>query len=357
VSTTNDHPEPDIAGSPEASEAPASRRKRRVLIVSAIALTVALVAGAVVTAGVVQAQQLEQAQADVDAAAAAAAADALAAAKTEADKLAQTIDGVLEALVDGDGEALLDVDVEQLVEARDALDGDYEDASSVRTATFAAVRELDVVLRFVLADGRATIPQVTLAGDDALSDLEQAVAALGGAPYGVPSSYAGRDDLVAAVLAAVLVARDAHYRALVVAEGTPAGGTTAPGGSTSSGGGTSGGGSSGGTNSGGGSSGGGGGGGGTTAPPPPPPPHPRAALCESLGFTNNTACLNNEPTYVTTNSAYVPLSSCIGQFAYGSHTPGFGGTSRPSYTFPWSYRIDYASSGLGTVRFFTCAND
>lgn len=343
MSTTNDHPEPDIAGSPEASEAPAPRRKRRVLIVSAIALTVALVAGAVVTAGVVQAQQLEQAQADADAAAAAAAADALAAAKTEADKLTQTIDGVLEALVDDDGEALLDVDVEQLVEARDALDGDYEDASSVRTATFAAVRELDVVLRFVLADGRATVSQVTLAGDDALSELEAAVAALGGAPYGVPSSYAGRDELVAAVLTAAQVARDAHDRALVVAGGTPAGGTNAPGGSTSSGGTTSGGGSSGGS-------------GGTTAPPPPPPPHPRAALCESLGFTNNTACLNKEPTYVTTNASYVDWATCsaAGAAAYGSHTPGFGGTSRPSYTIPWSYQIVYASSGLGTVKFYLC---
>lgn len=351
MSTANDHPEPDIAGSPEASEALAPRRKRRVLIISAIVLTIALIAGAVVTAGVVQAQQLEQAQADADAAAAAAAADALAEAEAEADKLAQTIDGVLEALVDDDGAPMLDVDVEKLVEARDALDGDYEEAADVRSATLAAVRELDVVLRFVLADGRATVPQVTLAGDDALTELEEAVAALGGAPFGVPSSYAGRDELVAAVLAAAQVARDAHDRALVVAEGTTDGGRTAPGGSTSSGGGTSGGASNGGTTSGGGSS---GGGGGTTAPPPPPPLHPRAALCESLGFTNNTACLNNEPTYVTTNASYVPLSSCVDPGAYGSHTPGFGGTSRPSYTFPWSYRIDYASSGLGTVKFFVC---
>jgi len=76
-----------------------------------------------------------------------------------------------------------------------------------------------------------------------------------------------------------------------------------------------------------------------------------------LGFTNNIACLDSYPTYVTTNAAYIPLANCLGQFSYGSHTPGFGGTSSPSYTFPWSYRIDYASSGLGTVKFFTCAND
>ena len=353
MSTTNDSLEPDTTGSPDTSGVPAPRRKRRALIVSAIALTLALVAGAVTTAGIVQAQQLQQAQADADAAAAAAAATALADAETEANTLARTIDGVLEALVDDEGEPVIDVDLDQLLEARDALDADYEEASDVRSATYAAVRLLDVVLRSVLDEGRATVPQVALAGEDALAALQDAFAALGGAPYGVSSSYADREALVAAVLEAVRAARDAHDQALVIAGGTTSGGTTAPGGSSSSGGGASGGGSSGGSSSGGGTSGGGSGGGSTT--PPPPPPHPRAALCESLGFgANGASCLANAPTYVATNSYYVPLASCVDPGAYGSHTPGFGGTSSPSYTFPWSYRIDYASSGLGTVRFFVC---
>ena len=353
MSSTNDSPEPDDHGSDHGSTGTpgtsASRRKRRTLIITAVAITVALVSGAVVTAGLVQTQQLEQAKADADATAAAA---ALGDAETEAGELAKTIDGVLEALAVENGEPVIDVDLEQLLQARDALEADYTDASDVRGASFAAVRELDLVLRSVLATGRATVAQVTLAGEDAVSALEDAVSSLGRAPYGTPSSYANRDQLVAAVLEAAQAARDAHEKAAIVASAPPAGGAPWTGGGSNAGGsGATGSGSAAGS---GGTTGGGtsGGSGGTTAPPPPP--HPRAALCESLGFTNNLACLNSEPTYVATNSAYTPLSSCVDPGAYGSHTPGFGGTSRPSYTFPWSYQIDYTSSGLGTVRFFVC---
>lgn len=358
MSSTNDSPEPDDHGSDHGSTGTpgtsASRRKRRTLIITAVAITVALVSGAVVTAGLVQAQQLEQAKADADATAAAAAAAALGDAETEAGELAKTIDGVLEALAVENGEPVIDVDLEQLRQARDALDADYTDASDVRGASFAAVRELDLVLRSVLATGRATVAQVTLAGEDAVSALEDAVSSLGRAPYGTPSSYANRDQLVAAVLEAAQAARDAHEKAAIVASAPPAGGAPSTGGGSNAGG-------SGATGSGsatgsGGTTGGGtsGGSGGTTAPPPPP--HPRAALCESLGFTNNLACLNSEPTYVATNASYLDWATCsaAGAAAYGSHTPGFGGTSRPSYTQPWSYQIVYASSGLGTVKFYLC---
>jgi len=73
-----------------------------------------------------------------------------------------------------------------------------------------------------------------------------------------------------------------------------------------------------------------------------------------LGFAGNGACLDNQPTYVQTNSFYVPLESCKAA-AYGSHTPGFGGTSVVNYQFPWSYQINYASSGLGSIQFYACA--
>ena len=74
MSSTNDSPEPDASGSDHRSTGTpgtsASRRKRRTLIITAVAITVALVSGAVVTAGLVQTQQLEQAKADADATAA-----------------------------------------------------------------------------------------------------------------------------------------------------------------------------------------------------------------------------------------------------------------------------------------------
>jgi hypothetical protein len=42
--------------------------------------------------------------------------------------------------------------------------------------------------------------------------------------------------------------------------------------------------------------------------------------------------------YIVTNANYVPYSSCPnGGGVYGGHDPGPGGTSRPSFGFPWSY--------------------
>ncbi len=354
MSTTNDTPE--LADAVTETDAPAppasspSRRRRRVLIGVGITLALALVAGAIMAVNTVQAQQLEQAQAAADTALAAAEAADLSDAVTEADELASTISDVLNALVDEDGEPVLELDLERLEKVRSALVDEHYTRTDAREATFAAVRELDRVLRVIIADGRAALAGVALAGEAEKESLQQAVQNLSAAPYGVSSSYADRDQLIEALLAAATVARDAHDKAAVVAGAPPVGGGTTAGGTTS-GENTSGGNTAGGDTSGGGNT---SGGGGTTAPPPPPPPHPRAALCTSLGFNNNLACLNNEPTYVRTNSAHVPLSSCVDPGAYGSHTPGFGGTSTPSYTFPWSYRIDYASSGLGTVKFFVC---
>ena len=350
MSTTKDTPEP--AGAAPEAETPSGvtaqppGRRRRALIGGAIALTLALVAGAIVTISTVQAQQIEQAQADAEAALAEADASALAEAVDEADELAVTIQKVLDTLTGEDGEPVLEVDLEPLEGMQSALVDEHSTRADARKVTFAAVRELDRVLRVIVADGRAVLAGVALAGEAEKESLQEAVQNLSAAPYGVPSSYADRDRLIEAVLAAATAARNTHDKAAVVAVAPPVGGGTTTGGTTS-----------GGTTSGGNTSGGGStsGGGGTTAPPPPPPPHPRAALCESLGFgANGASCLANTPTYVKTNSAYVPLSSCVDPGAYGSHTPGFGGTSTPSYTFPWSYRIDYASSGLGTVKFFVC---
>lgn len=346
MSTTNDVPEPaDAAPETEKSAgvaAPPPRRRRRALIGGGIALTLTLVAGAIVTVSTVQAQQLEQEQADTEAALAEAEAAALADAVKEADELAATIQKVLDTLTDEDGEPVLEVELERLEKLRLALVGEHSTRTDAREVTFAAVRELDRVLRVVVADGRNVLAVVTLAGEGEQESLQEAVQNLRAAPYGASSSYADRDRLIEAVLVAADAARDAHGKAAIIAEAPPVSGGTTTGGTTP-----------GRTTSGGNTS----GGGGTTAPPPPPPPHPRAALCASLGFTNNIACLDSYPTYVTTNAAFIPLANCSGQFSYGNHTPGFGGTSSPSYTFPWSYRIDYASSGLGTVRFFTCAND
>lgn len=358
MSTTNDAPEPaDAVTDTDAPAPPASspsRQRRRVLIGVGITLALALLAGAIVAVNTVQAQQLEQAQVDAEAALAEADAAAFAEAVDEAGELAATIQKVLDTLTGEDGEPVLELDLQRLEKVRSALIDEHSTRTDAREATFAAVRELDRVLRVIVADGRTALTAVALAGEAEKESLQEAVQNLSAAPYGMSSSYADRDQLIEAVLAAATAARDAHDKAAVVAGAPPVGGGTTAGGTTS--GGTN----SGGTTSGGNTSGGGNtpGGGGTTdpPPPPPPPPHPRAALCTSLGFNNNLACLNNEPTYVTTNSAYVDWGTCsaAGAAAYGSHTPGFGGTSRPSYTIPWSYQIVYASSGLGTVKFYLC---
>jgi len=349
VSTKNDSPEPADAALDTGTSAgiaePKPQRRGRALIGAGIAL--ALVAGTIAIVTTVQAQQLEQAQAEAEVALVEAQAASLAVAVKEAEELAATIQKVLDALTSEDGEPVLEVDLERLEKVLSALNDDHATRADAREVTFAAVRELDRVLRIVVADGRSVLAAVTLAGESEKENLQQAVQNLSAAPYGMSSSYADRDRLIDAVLAAATAARDAHDTTAIVAGAPPIGGGTTTGGATP-GGNTSGGNTSGGNTSGGNSSGGGG------TPAPPPPPHPRAALCASLGFTNNLACLDSYPTYVTTNASYLPLASCVDPGAYGSHTPGFGGTSSPSYTFPWSYRIDYTSSGLGTVKFFLC---
>lgn len=348
MSTTNDDLEPADAAAVDTLE-PAPRRKRWLLIGGAIALTLTLVAGGVVAVATVQSQQAAQAQADSAAAAAAATAAELAEALDEATAMATTVQKVLDVLTDAEGEPVIDVDLSGLDEAQLALKSDHADRDAAHSATFATIRQLDLVLRSVSATVHTARASVSLAGDSEQENFDKALAALVAAPYGVPSSYVDRDVLIATVLQASAAARESHDKSAIVA-GAP---TSDAG--TTSGGGSSGGTTSGGNTYGGATSGGGSSGGGTTAPPPAPAPHPRAALCESLGFgANGASCLANTPTYVTTNAAYVPLASCVDPGAYGSHTPGFGGTSSPSYTFPWSYRIDYASSGLGTVKFFVC---
>lgn len=113
-----------------------------------------------------------------------------------------------------------------------------------------------------------------------------------------------------------------------IASGAGSNGGSSNGGGSSSGGNSSGGGSTGGST---------GGGGGSTTPPP-------------VVVDNNR--------YVATNSMYLPMSSCAGQFANGSHDPGPGGTSTRgavNYTsMYWSYTI--ANGGQGAVTYYLCSN-
>jgi hypothetical protein len=54
------------------------------------------------------------------------------------------------------------------------------------------------------------------------------------------------------------------------------------------------------------------------------------------------ACVKTPPTF-TTNGNYVPLGSCAGQGALGSHAVGYGGTSLTggnNYNFPWSAYVN-----------------
>jgi uncharacterized membrane protein YgcG len=118
-----------------------------------------------------------------------------------------------------------------------------------------------------------------------------------------------KDDLAALVgnyVAAAAQLQSSHAAAQRTSSG--GGGNTGSGGSNSGGGG-------------GGSTGGGGSGGGTVD--------------------------NNR--YVQTNSYYVPFGSCTWATDYSTHDPGPGGTSVPSFTYPWSYK------NMGTyIQFYTC---
>jgi len=334
-------------GAPRAT----SRRRRLIVIGVAIVTVAALAIGSTIAISTAQAQQAAAARADEAAALAAAVEADRDAAIVEARTLADAIDAVLEVLATDENLALIEVDLEALQSATEALDDAFATADEAHQATAGAVRELNLLLRSVAAQVRELAGTVSLASESERDDLERALLALAGAPFGLPSSYENRDELVADALDAARTAAASHDTAAAATGAAPSAGSPSSGGGTGSGGGTSGG--SGGGTGGGGSGGGSTGGGGDT----PPPPHPRAALCESLGFgANGASCLANTPTYVATNASYVDWATCsaAGAAAYGSHTPGFGGTSRPSYTQPWSYQLVYASSGLGTVYFYLC---
>jgi len=348
---------PDTGSTKLEQDAPVAKpsRRRRTLLVGlavGVALSLAATAGAI---AVVHQQNVAE-----DARLAAVAAEdghdaaLLAEATDQAQSLFVYVELVLDALEDTDID--VNIDVGELATLASTLGANHADRTSVREATFATVKALNDLIRLVLDHGRATTSTTVLASPPEADALAEAIAALSAAPRGLPTSYSTHAVLISAVLDAAAVASTSHDVAVILAGGA----ADAPAGSTN-GGGVASNGMSGGSNTDGGSTGGGGSsggsGGGTTAPPPPPPPHPRAALCESLGFgANGASCLANTPTHVTTNSYYLPLTSCSAPMSYGSHTPGFGGTSIVSFTFPWSYRIDYASSGLGTVKFFLCNN-
>jgi len=325
------------------------RRPRKRTIVTGIIVTAALalsISGVAAAAAIQQAEAAAQAQ-EVeqhllrsmelyDEAAA------------DADQLRTALTSISDALEGSD------VDTAALEEALADLESNRGDRDSVLSANAAGVAAANAAIRAVVAHGLTVTGDSDQADKDALGALAEAVAALRGAPQGLPTSYTDHGELLEAVLVTSTIVANSHAQT-VAAAGQP--GENVASGSGSSSGGSGGTSTGGGSSSGGGSSGGGGsssGGGGSTTPPPPPP-HPRAALCASLGFgANGASCLANTPTYVTTNASYVPFASCGDPGAYGSHTPGFGGTSSPSYSFPWSYQIQYASSGLGKVQFYVC---
>lgn len=207
---------------------------------------------------------------------------------------------------------------------------------SITIAYRSALTALDALVQ-AAHDHGATLT-FEKAGDAERAALSASLEAIATAPQTPADAHTALTAYVAAVAAAKAAQEAAEAAEAAAAEqqqgGSSYGGSGRSGSTGSSGTGGSGG-SSGSTGSGGSGGSGSGGSGGSTG-------SGGGGSSEPTCWGNmENACVKTPPTFIT-NGNYVPLASCAGQGAIGSHSVGYGGNSRggTSYSFPWSAYVD-----------------